>query len=112
MSKPVLIMMMLSLVLLLGCGGGGDKEAAGNTPGDQVETGEAGTGGTDAGQAGEAALPQTTGGRAIKDAREVTARHDCDGGCGLTNLPLSQLTEIDGKYYCPVCVEKARQKAD
>jgi len=111
MSKSVLIVMMLSLVLLLGCGGG-DKETAGNMSGEQVGTGAAGTGGTSAGQGGEAALPQTTGGRAIKDAREVTARHDCDGGCGLTNLPLSQLTEIDGKYYCPVCVEKVRQKAD
>lgn len=41
-----------------------------------------------------------------KPAAEV-ATHDCAGDCGMKNVPADQLTEIDGKYYCAGCKDKA-----
>ncbi len=34
------------------------------------------------------------------------AVHDCDGGCGMKDVPLNKLTEVNGKYYCQGCVSK------
>ncbi|PID78941.1 hypothetical protein CSA17_06815 [bacterium DOLJORAL78_65_58] len=39
---------------------------------------------------------------------EVAATHDCDGGCGMKDAPVDQLTKVDGKYYCASCAEKAK----
>ncbi len=39
---------------------------------------------------------------------EVAATHDCDGGCGMKDVPMDQLTKVDGKYYCASCAEKAK----
>lgn len=35
------------------------------------------------------------------------AAHDCDGGCGMKAVPMDQLTEKDGKFYCAGCIKKA-----
>jgi len=32
--------------------------------------------------------------------------HDCDGGCGMKDVPANQLTEVNGKYYCQGCLKK------
>ncbi|MCP4549803.1 MAG: hypothetical protein GY835_25390 [bacterium] len=34
------------------------------------------------------------------------AAHDCDGGCGMTDVPMERLSEVDGKYYCAGCKVK------
>ncbi len=54
------------------------------------------------------AAAQSTASRAIAAARSTTATHDCDRGCGMTAVPMVQLTEVDGKYYCAGCVEHAK----
>lgn len=41
-------------------------------------------------------------------ATEVAQTHDCDGGCGMTNVPMDHLTEIDGKFYCQGCANKVK----
>jgi formylmethanofuran dehydrogenase subunit E len=44
---------------------------------------------------------------AQKKAEEpVVARHDCAGGCGMTDWPEDQMTEHDGKWYCKGCAVK------
>ena len=40
---------------------------------------------------------------------EGVAVHDCAGGCGMTNVPEDQLTEIDGKWYCAGCAKKVQE---
>ncbi len=42
------------------------------------------------------------------DATEV-ATHDCDGGCGMTNMPADKTTEIDGKFYCTGCAKHMQE---
>ena len=37
----------------------------------------------------------------------VVAVHDCDGDCGMTDVPVDQMTVTDGKYYCAGCAKKA-----
>jgi hypothetical protein len=37
------------------------------------------------------------------------ATHDCAGDCGMTNVPESEMTEIDGKWYCAGCARKAQE---
>ncbi len=59
--------------------------------------GACGGGGDDATQADKAA-----------DTPAVAATHDCDGACGMTAVPEAQLTQVDGKWYCAGCVEKAK----
>jgi len=41
-----------------------------------------------------------------KAAEPVVARHDCAGGCGMTDWPEDQMTEHDGKWYCKGCAAK------
>ena len=40
---------------------------------------------------------------------EQVAMHDCDGGCGMTDVAVNQLTEVNGKYYCQGCLKKMNQ---
>ena len=35
------------------------------------------------------------------------AVHDCDGGCGMKDVAVDQMTVADGKYYCAGCAKKA-----
>ena len=44
--------------------------------------------------------------------QQVAETHDCDGGCGMTAVPMSKLTEIDSKFYCAGCVAKAKAEAE
>lgn len=46
------------------------------------------------------------------DAVETVQTHDCDGGCGMTNVPMDKLTEVNGKYYCAGCAKKAQAEHD
>ena len=47
---------------------------------------------------------------AEKATEEVqVATHDCDGGCGMKDVPKDQLTEIDGKFYCAGCAKKVQE---
>ena len=39
-------------------------------------------------------------GHTAPDAGEQVTLHDCDGGCGMKDVPINQLTEVNGKYYC------------
>jgi hypothetical protein len=66
-------------------------------------------------ESAEAQAPQETQAPAANTAveteaatpTEAVAAHDCAGGCGMTNVPEDQLTEIDGKWYCAGCAKKA-----
>ncbi len=48
----------------------------------------------------------------VEESAQVSETHDCDGGCGMTNMPALKTTEIDGKYYCAGCAAKLKAKAD
>lgn len=48
---------------------------------------------------------------AAESATQVAETHDCDGGCGMTEVPMDKLTEINGKYYCAGCAAKAKEEA-
>jgi len=39
----------------------------------------------------------------------VVATHDCDGGCGMTNMPADKTTEIEGKFYCTGCAKHMQE---
>ena len=41
-------------------------------------------------------------------ATEV-AVHDCDGGCGMKDVPVDEMTVVDGKYYCAECAKKIQE---
>ena len=43
---------------------------------------------------------------ATESAAEAVAVHDCAGGCGMKAVPESQMTEVDGKWYCAGCAKK------
>nr|MEE4266664.1 hypothetical protein [Candidatus Krumholzibacteria bacterium] len=45
---------------------------------------------------------------AAEDAQVAT--HDCDGGCGMKAVPVDQLTEKDGKFYCAGCLKKVEEE--
>jgi len=81
--KTLLLALLCALALLLaGCGGGGD---------DAESTTE---------QAAESAA----------DAAAEIAVHDCDGACGMKDVPLDQLTKVDDKFYCAGCAKKAQEE--
>ncbi len=45
----------------------------------------------------------------MDDGTEVAEEtHDCDGPCPMTDVPLSKLTVVDGKYYCKGCLTKLK----
>jgi len=77
MKKLMLMMIvLLGLGLLAGCGGGEAEQAEQATP-------------------------------AVEEAADVqVATHDCDGGCGMTNVPVDKMTVKDGKYFCAGCAAK------
>jgi hypothetical protein len=76
-NLAVLASLLLALALAVGCGGGGGDEQA-----------------AEAEQAAPAA-----------EATEV-ALHDCDGDCGMKDVPVDKMTVVDGKYYCAGCAKK------
>lgn len=84
MQKILIILALTSLFLIAGCGGGSETT--------------------------EADAAKTEGAQAIEDAKEVAATHDCDGGCGMKNVAVAQLTEVDGKFYCAGCKDKAKEE--
>ncbi len=43
---------------------------------------------------------------ATTEGEAVVATHDCDGGCGMKDMPADKTTEVDGKFYCAGCVPK------
>lgn len=45
-------------------------------------------------------------------SQDQVATHDCDGDCGMKDVPMDQLTEIDGKYYCAGCAHKIEAEDD
>lgn len=49
---------------------------------------------------------------ATETTNQVAETHDCDGGCGMTNVPMDKLTEIDGKFYCQGCANKVKAAAE
>ena len=49
---------------------------------------------------------------AVENTTTVAEAHDCDGGCGMTAVPMDHLTEVNGKFYCGGCVEKAKADAE
>lgn len=79
MKKLMLTMIvLLSLGLMVGCGG---SDAEQTEQAEQVEQ--------------------------VEPAADVqVATHDCDGGCGMTDMPVDQTVEYEGKYYCKGCATK------
>ncbi|MCB1182475.1 hypothetical protein KDM41_03505 [bacterium] len=85
MKKETIIALLAVLVLALGvaaCGGGDKTEATAEKA------------------AAEHAMPEA----------QVAETHDCDGGCGMTAVPMDKLTEINGKYYCAGCAKKVQEE--
>ncbi len=44
-----------------------------------------------------------------EEAAATIATHDCDGGCGMTNMPADKTTEIEGKFYCTGCAKHMQE---
>jgi len=38
------------------------------------------------------------------------AIHDCDGGCGMKDVPVAKLTQKDGKFYCAGCAKHSEEE--
>ena len=49
---------------------------------------------------------------AAEATTQVAETHDCDGACGMTAVPVDKLTEVNGKYYCAGCANKAKAEAE
>jgi len=49
------------------------------------------------------------GDKPADDGEAVVATHDCEGGCGMTNMPADKTTEIDGKFYCTGCAKHLQE---
>lgn len=91
MKKLTLLAIMIAaLFLLAGCGGGDEAETTAQ----------------DAAPATEAAAEHPAAGET-----ETVAVHDCDGACGMKDVPMDKLTEVGGKYFCAGCVGKAKEAA-
>lgn len=78
----ILAMLIAALFVMAACGGGDDA-------------------------ATEAEADAAT----AEKAMEAVAVHDCEGGCGMKAQPAETMTEVDGKWYCAGCVEKAKAEA-
>ncbi len=85
-----LVSLLALFLFVAGCGDGGDtaSEAESAAPAEEV------------------APAETTVETATETATETVAVHDCAGGCGMTGMHEDQMTEIDGKFYCPGCAKK------
>lgn len=83
MKKFVMILALLTLFLAAGCGGGSETTA------------------DEAAKAADAAA---------STAETQVAVHDCDGGCGMTKVPVDQLTQVDDKFYCTGCAKHAQEE--
>jgi hypothetical protein len=85
------LLLLLSLALLAGCGGGSDSNQA------------------EAEKAAEAPAAEAAPATETPAAETELAAHDCDGGCGMKDVPMANLTEVDGKYYCAGCAKHAKE---
>ena len=56
-----------------------------------------------------ATTDEATTDEAAKSAETVVATHDCDGGCGMTDMPADKTTEIEGKFYCAGCAKHMQE---
>jgi PBP1b-binding outer membrane lipoprotein LpoB len=91
-----LALVLLVAVLTGGCGQKEAEEAQAPPPASTTQEAQAPA----ATEAAETADSTTAG----------VAVHDCAGGCGMTNVPEDQLTEIDGKWYCAGCAKKLQEE--
>ena len=92
MLTPTVALMALGLALLL-CAGCGSKEA------EQTQA-------TQEAEAPAAATEHPAAEHPAAEAGEAVATHDCAGGCGMTNVPEDQLTELHGQWFCAGCAKK------
>ena len=90
MRKPIIVLALVLFALPLALAGCGEKEQAAVEAGAAVKD--------------EAAVEI--------DAVEQVVAHDCDGGCGMKDVPLDQLKEIDGKFYCAGCAQNVKPEED
>lgn len=95
--------LVLSLVLVAGCGG--EKAEAQTCAGCGMTLTEGHAKMID-GKPYCSHCAEKMAGAAAQDAGEQVAVHDCDGGCGMKDVPINQLTELNGKYYCQGCLKK------
>ena len=88
MTRPMILIVALlaTLILAAGCGGNTEEQAA--------------------------PAESTTTGTAAESAAETVATHDCDGGCGMKDVPEADMTELHGKWYCSGCAKKAEEEHD
>lgn len=98
MKKLMLLLALLALFVVVGCGG-----ESKDTQAEAAKTADAPAVETPAAEHPTAEHPT---------AETQLASHDCDGGCGMTNVPMDQLTEIDGKYYCAGCAKHLKTDDD
>lgn len=98
MKKMLILLALLALFAVAGCGGGSQ-----DTQAEAAKTTEAPADTAPVSEHPTAEHPT---------AETQLAAHDCDGGCGMTNVPMAQLTEIDGKYYCAGCAKSLKSDED
>lgn len=88
MTRPTILIIALLAVLFMAAGCGGDTAEEQAAPAESAAT------------------------ETAAEAATTVATHDCDGGCGMTDVPVDKMTEIDGKFYCAGCAKKAEAKSD
>ena len=88
-NLTILIILLCSLFLLAGCSGGDDAATTAEEAAPAAET-----------------TPATEAA-----PTETVATHDCDGACGMKDVPEDKLTEVGGKFFCSGCVGKAEEAA-
>ena len=88
MTRPTILIIALLAVLFMAAGCGGEQAEEQAAPAESAAT--------------ETAAETAT----------TVATHDCDGGCGMKDVAVDKMTEIDGKFYCAGCAKKAEAKSD
>jgi len=94
MIPATFLVALLCALPLMGCSGGEENaEPAESAAESAVETPAEST-------------VETPAESTVETPAAEVAVHDCDGGCGMTNVPVDKMTEVDGKFYCAGCAAK------
>ncbi len=98
--------LVLSLVLVAGCGG---QKADAQTCAGCGMTIPDGQAKMIDGKAYCSQCAEKMAATAAASGDQQVAVHDCDGGCGMKDVPINKLTEVNGKYYCQSCLAKMKK---
>ncbi len=105
-----LVALVLSLALVTGCGG--DKAQAQMCAGCGVTIADGHAKMIDGKAYCEHCQENMASEAAKEGGDQQVAVHDCDGGCGMKDVPIKNLTEVNGKFYCQSCLDRISQRKD